>query len=178
MLKAWFAELAEAHSVKVSATARTGKYYFNVRGPSQGVKRFIHQAMPDALPTSSAGSPEFSDTTYGLPLPDVERILAQLPNEAPWLKWNDSAPLKIARGIREEEAFDRLPILADALEEAGCDNQAILSHCRASQPHQGTCWVVELLLGFDRKGAPRAAKSPEKPGGASGIALWVPPSEE
>lgn len=67
--------------------------------------------------------------------------------DASWLAWNDSTIPKLAQGIYEERAFDRLPILADALEEAGCDNTEILSHCRGPGPHARGCWVVDLLLG-------------------------------
>jgi len=42
---------------------------------------------------------------------------------------------------------DRLAVLADALEEAGCDNADILSHLRGPGPHVRGCWVVDLLLG-------------------------------
>jgi len=56
-------------------------------------------------------------------------------------------PLRIARSIKEESAFDRLPILADSLEEAGCTNITVLDHCRASASHGQTCWVIQLLLG-------------------------------
>jgi hypothetical protein len=52
----------------------------------------------------------------------------------------------LARGIRQEEAFDRLPILADALQEAGCDDAVVLDHCRGPGPHVRGCWVVDLLL--------------------------------
>ena len=41
----------------------------------------------------------------------------------------------------------RLPILADALEDAGCTDQAILDHCRGAGPHVRGCWVVDLILG-------------------------------
>jgi hypothetical protein len=62
--------------------------------------------------------------------------------------WCTSDVLLLARGIYEERAFDRMPILADALQEAGCDNPDILSHCRdAMQPHVRGCWVVDLVLG-------------------------------
>src|SRR5262249_52141263 len=47
-----------------------------------------------------------------------------------WLAWNDGTVPRIAQAIYEERAFDRLPVLADALEEAGCDNADILAHCR------------------------------------------------
>jgi hypothetical protein len=41
-----------------------------------------------------------------------------------------------------------MPILADALQDAGCDNTDILNHCRdANAPHVRGCWVVDLLLG-------------------------------
>ncbi|AMV28155.1 hypothetical protein VT84_27360 [Gemmata sp. SH-PL17] len=38
-----------------------------------------------------------------------------------------------------------MPILADALQDAGCDNDDILSHCRGEGPHVRGCWVVDLL---------------------------------
>jgi len=41
----------------------------------------------------------------------------------------------------------RLAILADALEEAGCDNEDILNHCRQPGPHVRGCWVVDLVVG-------------------------------
>jgi hypothetical protein len=56
----------------------------------------------------------------------------------------------LAQEIYDSYAFDRLPDLADALEEAGCDNQEILNHCRASRPHVRGCWVVDLVLGKEQ----------------------------
>jgi hypothetical protein len=61
--------------------------------------------------------------------------------------WNDGTIPKLAQGIYEERAFDRLPILADALEEAGCQDQDILGHCRSGGEHVRGCWVLDLLLG-------------------------------
>jgi hypothetical protein len=63
-----------------------------------------------------------------------------------WLRWNHGSILKIAAGIYEERAFDRLPILHDALLDAGCDDEDILAHCRGAGPHVRGCWVVDLLL--------------------------------
>jgi hypothetical protein len=40
-----------------------------------------------------------------------------------------------------------MPILADALEDAGCDNADILQHCRGAGEHVRGCWVVDLVLG-------------------------------
>jgi hypothetical protein len=64
-----------------------------------------------------------------------------------WLAWNDGTVVKLARSIYEERAFDRLPILADALEEAGCTDADMLAHCRGPGPHVRGCWVVDTLLG-------------------------------
>jgi hypothetical protein len=57
-----------------------------------------------------------------------------------------SAVLAIAQSIHNDRAFDRLPLLADALEDAGCDDAGLLSHCRGPGPHVRGCWVVDLLL--------------------------------
>lgn len=53
---------------------------------------------------------------------------------------------QLAAAIYEEKAFERLPILADALEEAGCTNVDILDHCRQQSVHVRGCWLVDLLL--------------------------------
>ena len=64
-----------------------------------------------------------------------------------WLTWNDGAIGKIAEGIYDKRAFDRVPILADALEEAGCTDASILPHCRQPGEHARGCWVIDMLLG-------------------------------
>jgi hypothetical protein len=62
--------------------------------------------------------------------------------------WLTSDVLALARGIYAERAFDRMPILADALQDAGCANEDVLAHCRDTQlTHVRGCWVVDLLLG-------------------------------
>jgi hypothetical protein len=53
---------------------------------------------------------------------------------------------KLAQGIYEDRAFDRLPVLADALEDAGC-TAAILDHLRGPGPHVRGCFAVDLILG-------------------------------
>jgi hypothetical protein len=61
------------------------------------------------------------------------------------LAWGDGTLPKLAQAIYEERAFDRLPILADALEDAGGD-EALIAHLRSPGPHARGCWVVDLLL--------------------------------
>ena len=67
--------------------------------------------------------------------------------DASWLAWNDGTVVKLAQAIYDERAFDRLPVLADALEEAGCHDPDILAHCREPGEHVRGCWVVDLLSG-------------------------------
>lgn len=64
-----------------------------------------------------------------------------------WLAWNDSTIPNLAQCIYEEGAFDRLAILADALEDAGCTEPHLLNHCRSRGLHVRGCWAVDLLLG-------------------------------
>jgi hypothetical protein len=64
-----------------------------------------------------------------------------------WHRWRDGLILSMVRSIAEECRYADLPILADALEEAGCTNGALLDHCRSSGPHVRGCWAVDLLLG-------------------------------
>lgn len=61
--------------------------------------------------------------------------------------WQTSNVNALAQAIYEERAFDRLPILADALEDAGCTNAEVLNHCRVEGVHVRGCWVVDLILG-------------------------------
>ena len=61
--------------------------------------------------------------------------------------WLTSTVVALAEGIYADRAFDRLPILADALMDAGCDHAEVLEHCRGDGPHVRGCWVVDLLLG-------------------------------
>jgi len=68
---------------------------------------------------------------------------------AGWLAWHNGTVAHIAHGIYDDRAFDRLPILADALEEAGCDSTDLLAHLRSPGPHVRGCHVLDLLLGKD-----------------------------
>jgi hypothetical protein len=61
--------------------------------------------------------------------------------------WLTSTVASLAEGIYAERAFDRLPILADALQDAGCENAEVLGHCSGPGPHVRGCWVIDLLLG-------------------------------
>jgi hypothetical protein len=99
-----------------------------------------HTAARD-YPAESAAQAELLRDLFGNPFPPAELI-----GQA-WLAWNSGTVLRLAQAIYDQRAFDRLPVLADALEEAGCTDAAILDHCRGGGPHVRGCWVVDLLLG-------------------------------
>lgn len=61
--------------------------------------------------------------------------------------WRTEAVVAFAEDIYAERAFERMPVLADALEDAGCAHADVLSHCRGDGPHVKGCWVVDLLTG-------------------------------
>jgi hypothetical protein len=61
--------------------------------------------------------------------------------------WHTDTVLALARQMYDSREFGAMPILADALQDAGCDNDDVLSHCRdASTPHTRGCWVLDLVL--------------------------------
>jgi hypothetical protein len=67
--------------------------------------------------------------------------------EPAWLTWNSGAVPRMAQALLADGHFSDLPVLADALEEAGCTDEVILSHCRGGGEHVRGCWVVDLLTG-------------------------------
>lgn len=62
-----------------------------------------------------------------------------------WLTWNDACVAKMTDYIARTRSFDALPILADALEDAGCGNVQILEHLRQAASHTGSCWVLQMI---------------------------------
>lgn len=61
--------------------------------------------------------------------------------------WLTSTVTALAREMYESRDFTAMPILADALQDIGCDNEEVLNHCRRADPHVRGCWVVDLVLG-------------------------------
>jgi hypothetical protein len=62
-------------------------------------------------------------------------------------EWATSTVTTLARQMYDTRDFDPMPILADALQDSGCDDVVVLDHCRAAGPHVRGCWVIDLLLG-------------------------------
>lgn len=61
-------------------------------------------------------------------------------------RWRTSSVVDLAHAICEQFACERMPVLGDALMDAGCESKAIISHCRAEQLHVRGCWVLDLIL--------------------------------
>jgi hypothetical protein len=109
-----------------------------------------------------------STTETSLTQPDTYLVEPSVPaewriagNPAEWLReivgnpfrpvhidhaWRTQVVLNLAAAIYSGRTFEDMPILADALEDAGCDNKAILSHCREETNHLRGCWLLDLLL--------------------------------
>lgn len=65
-----------------------------------------------------------------------------------WREWRTSTVRLVARDLYRSRSFDQLPILADALQDSGCDDEVILAHCREpDRVHVRGCWVVDLAMG-------------------------------
>ena len=63
-------------------------------------------------------------------------------------RWKTADVVALARGIYDERAFDRMPLLADALMDAGCSDDRVIAHCREPGAHYRGCWVVDAVLGI------------------------------
>ncbi len=64
-----------------------------------------------------------------------------------WLHWNNGTVPRLAQAIYDERRYQNLPILADALQDAGCTDETILAHCHSPTSHVRGCWVIDALLG-------------------------------
>lgn len=64
-----------------------------------------------------------------------------------WLMWENGTVVKLAQMIHDNQLFGDMPVLADALEDAGCLEEEILEHLRETREHGLGCWVVDEILG-------------------------------
>lgn len=93
-------------------------------------------------------------STACLPIPPVDPVGRELSFDP---SWRTETVVALVRGIEVEAAFDRMPILADALEEAGCDLVPLLNHCRCGTTHAPGCWVLNLIQGREQPELPPVA---------------------
>ena len=102
--------------------------------------QMYHTDFGDAHKAESSAQADLIREVFGNPF-----RMGQISQDV--LARNDDTVGKLAQAIYNDRAFDRLPILADSLEESGCTNADILNHCRQPGEHVRGCWVVDELLG-------------------------------
>ena len=127
----------------------------------QQIELFIEGVLPTVVVIINDTNQDLTDFAHALDAPTqvfrvrkflvIRDILGPSPFRptAPdpgWLAWNDGTVAKMADMIHREQRFSDLPLLADALEDAGCTVADILNHCRSKGEHVRGCWVVDLLL--------------------------------
>jgi hypothetical protein len=68
--------------------------------------------------------------------------------DSTWLHWQAGLVGRLARDLYDTCRFQEMPVLADALEDAGCGDQTILTHLRSANCHARGCWVLDGVLGL------------------------------
>jgi hypothetical protein len=149
-------QMAEDDPERYSAFLRTQDYADDPRTPLPEIWLGPGAAWP-YLPLDWARACCRDDGDRDdLPLPSRAELLRDIFGLLPfhpvaidpaWLRWNHGTVPAVARRIYEERAFHDLPILADALEDAGCADPDLLAHCRSGGEHVRGCWALDLLLG-------------------------------
>ena len=131
----------------VESDNRSRRLAFLVTEPVVNLVNVASEAVEWLLPESG----ERTSHDYAGPnriLADLIREVFPLSNQHVELAWRTPAVNDLSQGIYDSRDFTALPILADALEEAGCLLDDLLSHCRDSKAtHARGCWAVDLVLG-------------------------------
>jgi hypothetical protein len=112
-------------------------------------KSYLHQTETVILETSQAQANFVGWHAERHLQANLLRDIFGNPYRQPSLKSNWILPtvIDLARSIHSHRAYDRMAMLGDALEEAGCDNADVLSHCRSGTEHVRGCWVIDAILG-------------------------------
>ena len=110
---------------------------------------FVDPAASVEVAWRIAEAAEARDPTTGCELTDLLRDIFGNPFRPATFspEWRTDTAVALARQMYESREFGMMPILADALQDAGCDDLDILDHCRGESVHVGGCWVVDLVLG-------------------------------
>jgi hypothetical protein len=165
--------LADDHELEVGAeTARralgnaSGSVYWQAAEAANHVcrTRFDSGEHPSVVHAAVSAAHAYANdrTESNKRLKHAKELAAKLAEQATWVrdifgnpfrpvkfhkKWRTDTAASLARQMYESREFSAMPILADALQDAGCDNEEVLSHCRGAGPHVRGCWVVDLVLG-------------------------------
>jgi hypothetical protein len=153
--------LAMLHARNVAAV-ESAERYADALCPRREMKRACkHSALPwlaDLDPNEAAyrAVSELRGETNEVNAPVCDAIREVVGNpfcpvemRREWLRNNGGAAGRVLEAIEGERRYEDLPILADALEDAGCSVASLLDHCRGPGPHLRGCWVLDLLRGRD-----------------------------
>jgi hypothetical protein len=145
-------ELGRARGSAFSAASRTGGAT-SLAAKAAGYAAFpsldvLRLALDHALEAAGHGAGKGTERRVQCQL---LREVAGNPFRPPTLDpalraWKDGLLVAMVQAIYDEKRFGDLPILADALEEAGCTGGDLLAHCREGGEHVRGCWAVDLLL--------------------------------
>jgi hypothetical protein len=141
----WTAARKLADALKEETESQPVRFYAAENAAAWAASRDVVRAAQ--LAAVWAGLAERDWTTQ----PDLLRCLMGNPfrplSMAPAIvAWQQGTVVKVASAIYEDRRWEDMPLLGDALEEAGCTDQAVLDHCRGPGPHARGCFVVDALL--------------------------------
>jgi hypothetical protein len=105
-----------------------------------------HGAFNTSWPTAQACVAYLLDPWQRVLLETYTQTVPEALRDRSWRAWNHGAVVGLARTIQKERAYHLLPILGDALDEAGCLDPALLCHCREPAEHARQCWALDLIL--------------------------------
>jgi hypothetical protein len=151
------AALSRAHSMGLDALARYQEVLFRRKLMNRDGETLIERRLRLAAQSAHVHKPFLIGRIRWIQQdPDLSKCSPQLLHEVfgnPFrpvvvdASWLTSTVLALARQMYESRDFSPMPILADALQDAGCEDEDVLSHCRSGGPHCRGCWVVDLVLG-------------------------------
>ena len=140
--------LADGHAPPVPlGTARRGL------APGWGRRRepAENSVASQCLETPDPRRPTFAGQQHGYEAAEMAVFRDLVPNPFVPLTWNPdwftSTVRDLATHIYASHEFGTMPILADALQDAGCDDEQVLGHCRGRRFHARGCWVLDAILG-------------------------------
>jgi hypothetical protein len=144
--------LIDRQALEAARRAVAAEYYVT----KTSAKMYARDAASYAVfPAAGAAAFAAAEATFLLDEPagrvwqcDLLRDVFPFRPIKPKAAWLTSTVVGLARSIYDARAFDRLPILGDALEDAGCANAVILKHCRSGGEHVRGCWVLDTILGL------------------------------
>jgi hypothetical protein len=113
--------------------------WFTTDVPYEVMNNLIALIARPQIKFASALMVEFNRDVLGNPFRPIEM-------RPEWREWNNHTVTRIARHIATTGTYADVPILGDALEDAGCHDEEMLRHCRQAT-HVPGCWVVDAVLG-------------------------------